>query len=422
MTEQWRQQMQQKLADYRQPAPELSWDEIDQALDARRSRSYWAKRLAAAAVALLLMGGAGYWALNTDKPTVQPPAPLALDSPKQPDQPKPEQPKQSDKATKLLLPQPTVATAERPRKQAPQTAEPSVQAVPEAQVAAVPTETVATPATEAAAQLTVTVQRPAPSVVTRPKVVYPAELNRPSAKQSNRLVAQVYMSNAMTDYRRRGYNHYGFYKDYIHTETKPIYHSPTDLSEGVADGYKYSIPGNVIPGGNVEYVEVSDTTRILETMQIRHQLHHRPPLRFGFSLRYAVSDRWSIESGLSYTRLSSEAETKVFGMTVNDEQTLKYFGVPLNVGYQLWNNRHFNVYVLAGGTVEKMYDASPWQFSLNAAAGAEYRFSRQFSLYAEPGLGYYFDDNSSFQTIYHEHPLNLTLSLGLRLNLSRGDK
>ena len=66
---------------------------------------------------------------------------------------------------------------------------------------------------------------------------------------------------------------------------------------------------------------------------------------------------------------------------------------------------------------EKSLDTSPWQFSLNGAAGAEYKLTDYFSLYAEPGLGYYFKDGSSTSTIYQDRPLNFNLSFGLRFNL-----
>ena len=162
---------------------------------------------------------------------------------------------------------------------------------------------------------------------------------------------------------------------------------------------------------------VYDTISTVKWEQTDHYVHHRQPVRFGLSLRYRISDRWSLESGLSYTRLSSDITTIVDGVSTNEEQRHDYIGVPLNVGYQLWGNRHFSVYVLAGGIVEKMLDASPWQFSLNGAAGAEYMINRQFSIYAEPGFGYYFPDGSSIPTIYQDRRLNLNLGFGLRMNL-----
>ena len=170
-------------------------------------------------------------------------------------------------------------------------------------------------------------------------------------------------------------------------------------------------------GPHMVPLTVYDTISTVKWEQTDHYVHHRQPVRFGLSLRYRISDRWSVESGLSYTRLSSDITTLVDGVSTTEEQRLNYIGVPLNVGYQLWGNRRFSVYVLAGGIVEKMLDASPWQFSLNGAAGVEYMFNRQFSIYAEPGFGYYFPDGSSIPTIYQDRRLNLNLGFGLRMNL-----
>ena len=63
MNEQWIEQMQQKMVGYKRPAPEVSWDELDRALAAGRNRQMqrlWLHRIAAAA-AILLIAGVGYW-------------------------------------------------------------------------------------------------------------------------------------------------------------------------------------------------------------------------------------------------------------------------------------------------------------------------------------------------------------------------
>ena len=151
----------------------------------------------------------------------------------------------------------------------------------------------------------------------------------------------------------------------------------------------------------------------MDTMRI----DHRQPVRFGLSLRYRLDGRWSVESGLSYTCLSSDITTIVADKTTVTEQRLNYIGLPLNISYDLLKNRRFGLYVSAGGMIEKSLDTSPWQFSLNGAAGAEYKLTDFFRLYAEPGLGYYFKDGSSIPTIYQDHPLNFNLSFGLRFNL-----
>ena len=59
----------------------------------------------------------------------------------------------------------------------------------------------------------------------------------------------------------------------------------------------------------------------------------------------------------------------------------------------------------------------PWQWSVNAAAGAEYTFIRQLGVYLEPSLGYYFDDGTSLEHYYKEHPLTPSIEFGLRLHL-----
>ena len=61
----------------------------------------------------------------------------------------------------------------------------------------------------------------------------------------------------------------------------------------------------------------------------------------------------------------------------------------------------------------------PWQWSVEAAAGAEYTFTPQFGFYLEPSLGYYFNDGSSLEHYYKEHPWTPSLEFGLRLHLNK---
>ena len=146
-------------------------------------------------------------------------------------------------------------------------------------------------------------------------------------------------------------------------------------------------------------------------------VRHRWPVRIGLLLRYRFDERWSVESGLTYTILSSDITSTYQGVSSVKVQRLKYMGLPLNISYGVWKNRDFGLYVTTGGMIEKCLDASPWQFSLSGAVGAEHKLTDIFSLYAEPGLGYYFPDGSSTSTIYKDSPLLFNLSFGLRLNL-----
>ena len=61
MNEQWIKQMQDKMADYKQPAPEVSWNAIDNAMAAKKPHKvipfrYWMRGIAAAVVLLLITG------------------------------------------------------------------------------------------------------------------------------------------------------------------------------------------------------------------------------------------------------------------------------------------------------------------------------------------------------------------------------
>ena len=156
---------------------------------------------------------------------------------------------------------------------------------------------------------------------------------------------------------------------------------------------------------------------------------HRLPLRFGLSVHYLLNDRLSLLSGISYTYLYSECSIPLYNINYN--QKLHYLGIPIGMVWQLWSSGHFRLYLSGSTMLEKCVHASfdykssdgvdiekPWQWSLNAAAGAEYSFTPQLSVYLEPSLGYYFDDGSSLEHYYKEHPLAPSISFGLRFNLN----
>ena len=187
---------------------------------------------------------------------------------------------------------------------------------------------------------------------------------------------------------------------------------------------------------NSEYVQLQDASPAVET-----KAHHRQPLRVGAALRYALSKRWSIDAGLSYTRHRSELTRKTGGVVNETQQTLHYLGVPVNVNYRIVGNRRFNVYASAGVMGEKLlkgkrksvaeYDGVPEeeqtenvkekraQLSVNAAIGAEYKLYDRLSVFAEPGVSYYFDNGSDLTSIYKDRPTNFNLNVGLRFCINK---
>ena len=64
-------------------------------------------------------------------------------------------------------------------------------------------------------------------------------------------------------------------------------------------------------------------------------------------------------------------------------------------------------------------DIDALQWSVSASAGVQVNFTKQLGLYAEPGIVYYFDDNSGVETIRKEHPFNFNLQVGLRFSFGK---
>ena len=152
---------------------------------------------------------------------------------------------------------------------------------------------------------------------------------------------------------------------------------------------------------------------------------HHIPLRLGLSLQYQLTDRLALLSGINYTYLESEFIYPLH-KHLDFNQKLSYLGIPVGISWKVWSTDHFNIYLTGGTMIEKCIKADisegelnthPWQWSINASAGAEYHFTRLFGVYLEPSLGYYFNDGTKLEHYYKEHPLAPSLQFGLRLHL-----
>ena len=174
---------------------------------------------------------------------------------------------------------------------------------------------------------------------------------------------------------------------------------------------------------------------------VKTEYKHRLPVRVGLNVAYRLTDRVSVESGVSYTRLSSDMKDGTKDNYSSSSQKLDYIGVPLNVKYRAFGYRRLSVYASAGLLTEKCVSgkttheyvisgekkkheaedvaAKPWQLSVNAALGAQFDVLRNVGVYVEPGVSYYFDDRSPLSTIYKEKPLNFNLNLGVRYTIGK---
>lgn len=177
----------------------------------------------------------------------------------------------------------------------------------------------------------------------------------------------------------------------------------------------------------------------------KSDIKYRLPVTFGASLRFDLNDKWAIETGVTYTLLSSETSSGAKQNNYSWEDKLHYVGIPLKVNRNIWSNERFEVYASAGGAVEKCVSGKqkivwnttskvvdetaeptetdikvkPLQWSLSAAAGAQFKITEKLGIYAEPGVVYYFDDGSNVNTIRKEHPFNFNIQLGVRFTLPK---
>ena len=168
----------------------------------------------------------------------------------------------------------------------------------------------------------------------------------------------------------------------------------------------------------------------------RVDVTHKQPVSFGIGIGYALNNRWTLQSGLVYTFLSSEWRTSL-DFSDKYKQQLHFLGVPLGLSYKIadWNKIRF--YTTAGvlaewnisGNIkaknfyyednayrtEKEYiRMKEMQWSVNARVGANYPIVRFINAYVESGANYYFNNNSSIETIRSDKPFHLSLQAGLR--------
>lgn len=213
--------------------------------------------------------------------------------------------------------------------------------------------------------------------------------------------------------------------------------SASGTTTAYGDYLVLSCPG-VMDTKDSPMLDMSSVNRDVET---KTEYEHHLPIRIGLSVAYALTDRLSISSGLTYTRLASDIKDASRESKYIGEQRLHYVGIPVNVSYKVASFRWLGLYGTAGvlaekcvsGTTDEGYvenntmkytntqdiSSKPLQMSVNAGVGIQFDLIDNVGIYAEPGLSYYFDDGSALQTIYKEKPLNFNLNVGVRFKLEK---
>ena len=166
---------------------------------------------------------------------------------------------------------------------------------------------------------------------------------------------------------------------------------------------------------------------------IERQTHHDLPFTVSLALNKTVTNRWSVGTGLSYSRLHSVFDLGYSQALIRDSQTIHYLGVPVNASYTLLHHPRFSLYGTVGATLDipvasslttqhllngqttfsrQQHLSVPVQWSVNAGLGIQYNITPHIGIFAQPGVTYYF--NNGVQTFRSDHPWNLTIPVGLK--------
>ena len=153
---------------------------------------------------------------------------------------------------------------------------------------------------------------------------------------------------------------------------------------------------------------------------------HEVPVSVGLSARFFLTDRLALSTGLDYTRYSSVRD-RYFHATHDhqkDRQNVHYLGVPLRLDWMIVNRKHFNLYLGAGGQVDKCIYAKvggeklhekEFLFSVGGTLGLQVNFIPMVGLYFEPDFSYSLNEGS-IKTFRSREPFMVTARAGLRFS------
>jgi hypothetical protein len=152
---------------------------------------------------------------------------------------------------------------------------------------------------------------------------------------------------------------------------------------------------------------------------------HEIPISFGVSVRYNLTDKLSVNTGLNYTRYTSTRERYYYtGGADMDKQYAHYLGIPVRLDWLALNKKHFNFYIGAGVQADKCIYATVGNerlrekevlFGLNGALGFQVNIVPMVGLYFEPEISYALNEGS-IETFRYNEPLMISARAGLRFN------
>ena len=163
--------------------------------------------------------------------------------------------------------------------------------------------------------------------------------------------------------------------------------------------------------------------------------HHQMPVTRSLALKYKLNHSWGLETGLNYSKLTSEFEMGEDGNKIEQRQTIHYLGIPVKGLFNIYDGKAWSLYGSAGLVteipvhaplysnyyVQGLYQASektniraPWQFSTTFGLGMQYHLTPHIGIFTEPSLQYFIPTHTDIETYRTEHPFTFSLPLGIR--------
>lgn len=164
----------------------------------------------------------------------------------------------------------------------------------------------------------------------------------------------------------------------------------------------------------------------------KQYVHNQPiVISYGIALRYPLTDRLDLASGISYYSCASTVlNTKVSQGLIKaflTQQKASYLGVPLHLDWYPFKGRRFSMFVGAGGEARKCVYAKIGDerlkdnriyYSAIALAGLKYEPIKHIGLFIEPQYSYSFlPENPAVRSALTEYPSSFSLKLGLSFEL-----
>ena len=206
-----------------------------------------------------------------------------------------------------------------------------------------------------------------------------------------------------------------------------------------------SMEGHYSTGDSLAYykslLHIAERLAVPEAMDpnskpVEEKAEYEKPFTLGLSASIGLNDRWSVLTGLEYTRLRSTHSIGRDTLYIKNQQTIHYLGVPLGLSYTVWSKGKLNLNASAFGKMEipvagilnsehhngvaytyqnTLRLKAPVQWSAGAGIGVQYNLTPWMGLYAEPQVRYYFDTGGGVQTIRQVQPVEFAVPFGVRL-------